>query len=107
MKRSVRGPALVVIVAIGVVATAVVQRQYLTPVQLEALQERPATSEAQRIKADDINELLADGKVLFLDVREPTELEDLGTIEGHVNIPLGQLEERLDELPKDRAILTA
>jgi len=63
--------------------------------------------ESKRVAADDIDKLLADGKVLLLDVREPKELEELGTIPDAVNIPLGQLEKRLGELPKDRLILTA
>lgn len=63
--------------------------------------------EERRISADDIDKYLADGKTLLLDVREPKELEELGTIEGAVNIPLGQLEKRLAEIPKDRLILTA
>ena len=63
--------------------------------------------ESKRVSADDIDKLLADGKVLLLDVREPKELEELGTIPDSVNIPLGQLEKRLGELPKDRLILTA
>ena len=63
--------------------------------------------ESKRVAADDIDKLLADGKVLLLDVREPKELEELGTIADSVNIPLGQLEKRLGELPKDRLILTA
>jgi Rhodanese-like domain len=67
----------------------------------------PAVGEELRVKPDDIDALLADGKVVFLDVREPWELEENGTIEGYVNIPLGQLEKRLAELPKDKAILTA
>jgi rhodanese-related sulfurtransferase len=40
-------------------------------------------------------------------VREPEEIEELGTIEGYVNIPIGELESRLDELPRDKTILTA
>jgi hypothetical protein len=67
----------------------------------------PPVGEELRVKPDDIDALLADGKVLFLDVREPWELEENGTIEGYVNIPLSQLEKRLSELPKDKAILTA
>jgi 3-mercaptopyruvate sulfurtransferase SseA len=63
--------------------------------------------EERRISPDDIDKYLADGKTLLLDVREPKELEELGTIEGAVNIPLGQLEKRLGEIPKDRLILTA
>jgi rhodanese-related sulfurtransferase len=40
-------------------------------------------------------------------VREPKELAELGTIKGYVNIPLGQLESRLSEIPKDKLIVTA
>jgi membrane-bound lytic murein transglycosylase B len=63
--------------------------------------------ESHRIQADQIDKLLAEGKVLLLDVREPKELAELGTLEDSVNIPIGQLEKRLHELPKDRLILTA
>ena len=40
---------------------------------------------------------------LLLDVREPAEFQ-AGCIDGAVNIPLGQLRERMDELPRDRQI---
>ncbi len=70
-------------------------------------QPSPAMDESKRVSADEIDKLLADGKVLLLDVREPKELEELGTIADSINIPLGQLEKRLGELPKDRLILTA
>lgn len=40
----------------------------------------------------------------ILDVREPVELAVEG-VEGSVNIPIGQLRSRLDELPRDREIL--
>lgn len=45
--------------------------------------------------------------VFFLDVREPDEIQKLGTIPGYVNIPLAQLEARLKELPKNKPIITA
>jgi hypothetical protein len=64
-------------------------------------------SEDKRVKADGIDAVMADGKVFFLDVREPKELEEFGSYEGYVNIPMSQLESRLGELPKDRPILTA
>jgi hypothetical protein len=60
-----------------------------------------------RVSADDLDRLLKEKKVFFLDVRDPKELEELGTLEGYVNIPLGQLEQRLNELPRDKAIITA
>jgi hypothetical protein len=64
-------------------------------------------NEDRRVKAEDIDSVMQDGKVFFLDVREPKELEEFGTYEGYVNIPMSQLESRLGELPKDRPILTA
>ena len=45
-------------------------------------------------------------KVFFLDVRSPAEIEKLGSVKGYVNIPLDQLEARLNEVPKDKLIVT-
>jgi hypothetical protein len=67
----------------------------------------PAKPKAPKMASDDVMALLEKGEVFFLDVREPKELEELGTFEGYVNIPLGQLEKRLSEVPKDKAIITA
>ena len=44
-------------------------------------------------------------KLFYLDVREPKELEELGTIDGHVNIPMSQLEARISEIPRDALIV--
>ena len=72
---------------------------------------QPATSadgpKAQKMASDDVLALLEQGEVFFLDVREPRELEELGTFDGYVNIPLGQIEQRIEEIPKDKAIITA
>ena len=62
---------------------------------------------APKMASDDVMALVEKGEVFFLDVREPKELEELGTFEGYVNIPLGQIEKRLNEIPKDKAIITA
>ena len=62
---------------------------------------------APKMASDDVLTLLEKGEVFFLDVREPKELVELGTLEGYVNIPLGQIEARLAEIPKDKAIITA
>ncbi len=43
-------------------------------------------------------------KSLFLDIRDEMEVS-LGTIEGSVNIPLDDLRNHLDELPKDKELL--
>jgi rhodanese-related sulfurtransferase len=61
----------------------------------------------RRVQADEIDRYIQEKKVFFLDVREPKEIEELGTLEGYYNIPIGDLEKRLGELPKDKLILTA
>lgn len=67
----------------------------------------PAPPQAPKMDSDDVFALVEKGEVFFLDVREPQELEELGTFEGYVNIPLGQIEKRLAEIPKTKAIITA
>ena len=57
--------------------------------------------------SDDIVTRLEKGDGFFLDVREPQEIEELGTFEGYANIPLGQIEQRLSEIPRNTPIVTA
>lgn len=52
-------------------------------------------------------DVLREAHVFLLDVREPGEIQQAGTLEGYTNIPFGQLEARLGELPRDLDILTA
>ena len=83
----------------------------LFAVPMFTMARQPATPAAQpqapKMASDDVMALLEKGEVFFLDVREPGELEELGTLEGYVNIPLGQIEKRLKEIPRDKAIITA
>lgn len=64
-------------------------------------------SQDQRIEVSEIDTTLADSNVVLLDVREGWELEKYGTRDGYIHIPLFELEDRLDELPRDKMILTA
>ena len=64
-------------------------------------------SQDQRVQASEIDNTLADANVVLLDVREAWELEKYGTREGYIHIRMFELEDRLDELPKDKMILTA
>lgn len=83
----------------------------LLAVPVVTMTQQPATPAAQpkaeKMASDDVLALLEKGEVFFLDVREPRELEELGTLEGYVNIPVGEIEKRLKEIPKDKAIITA
>jgi hypothetical protein len=74
---------------------------------LAAAQQPEPEGPDRRVTPEQLAERLEKGEVFFLDVREPEEIEELGTLAGYVNIPIGELEKRLNELPKDKPIITA
>ena len=66
-----------------------------------------AQSGSKKLTTDELEKLLEKKEnIFFLDVREPDEIARLGSVTGYVNIPLGQLESRLKEVPKNRVIIT-
>jgi CoA-disulfide reductase len=58
--------------------------------------------ELEHVQWHEIDKIVEEGGLL-VDVREPIERE-FGFIEGSINIPLNDLRNRLDELPKDKTI---
>ena len=63
-------------------------------------------SPAQQLKGQAITDALQDSDLFILDVRTAAEIPEQGTIEGAVRIHIDELAGRLDELPRDRPILT-
>lgn len=55
---------------------------------------------AESVQWHEIDELLAGGGIL-IDVRDPGEVAR-GAIEGAINIPVNELRERLEEVPRDK-----
>ena len=110
MKIHVASPAGIVLLASMVLipgispldASAQAQSSIRMPENLP-----PPVGDEMRVEAPDLDAVLADQNVVLLDVREPWEVEKFGTRKGYINIPLGELEDRLDELPTDKTILTA
>jgi rhodanese-related sulfurtransferase len=67
-----------------------------------------AAPAAKQLSPEELGKLLEKRENLFfLDVRDPSEIAQLGSIKGYVNIPLAQLESRLKEVPRDKLIITA
>jgi len=63
---------------------------------------------AATISADELKKLVESGtEFVFLDVREPRELEEFGTLNKYINIPIGQLEARISEVPKGVPVVVA
>ena len=71
-----------------------------------SLMGRALGTKAPFVAAGQIDEVLRDEQILLLDVRTAPELAEAGTIPGAVHIHLGELADRVDELPRGRPILT-
>ena len=67
---------------------------------------RALGTKAPFVAADQIDGVLSDDRIVLLDVRTALELAESGTIPGAVHIHLGELADRLDELPRGRPVLT-
>jgi len=67
---------------------------------------RALGTRAPFVPAGEIDEILSDKQVLLLDVRTAPELAEAGTIPGALHIHLGELADRVDELPRGRPVLT-
>lgn len=61
-----------------------------------------ASDFVETVQWHEINEIVENGGLL-IDVREPIERQ-MGYIEGSINIPLGDLRQRMNELPKEKTI---
>ena len=60
--------------------------------------------EGEELPRDDLRRLLKSGDAVLLDVRPGTEFEH-GHIDGAISIPIDELEDRLDDLPKSKRII--
>jgi hypothetical protein len=72
----------------------------MTPEEEQQLAKMPTLPADRRVKAENIDSVMANVGMILLDVREPKEIEELGGYKGAINIPVTQLEKRLGELPK-------
>ncbi|MFB3829809.1 MAG: rhodanese-like domain-containing protein [Bryobacteraceae bacterium] len=67
-----------------------------------------AAEQGGQLSPEELAKLLQKPENLFfLDVREPWEIQESGSAPGYVNIPLGQLQRRLSEVPRNKLIITA
>lgn len=61
---------------------------------------------AERIPIPELKKKLDTGKnLVVVDVREPKEINESGTIPGAIHIPMAQVEKRIGELPKNADIV--
>jgi rhodanese-related sulfurtransferase len=64
--------------------------------------------EATRVTVDEVKERMDRGEQFtFVDTRNPQAWGEAETkLPGAVRVPAGELEQHLDEIPRDRAVIT-
>lgn len=77
------------------------------PVAQEAAPpEAQGAQPVERIAVMDLKKKIESGdKFLLIDVREDWELEEHGAIAGAIHIPMGELDARMPDIPKDAEIV--
>lgn len=76
-----------------------------TPKQA-ATKQKAAPSKAKKLTRAELDALLANPSTLLLDVRRPDEVSSIGGFPVYLSIQAGELEKHLNEIPKDRVIVT-
>ncbi|MGD8817842.1 MAG: hypothetical protein PVJ51_11720 [Acidobacteriota bacterium] len=71
-----------------------------------AASDAESVTDVPHLTGEQIAELIDDPNIFLLDVRNADELPEQGAIEGYTLIPIDELADRLDELPRHKTILT-
>jgi len=89
-------PVIAVVGALLVFGLAASAQGKAAPAQAQA------EKKTERIAVTELKKRLDSGtKLLLIDVREDVELEQDGAIEGAIHIPVGELDARMKDIPKD------
>lgn len=67
---------------------------------------KAASSSAKKLGRAELDQLLGRPNTLLIDVRRPDEVSSVGGFPVYLSIQAAELEKHLDEIPKDRVIVT-
>lgn len=79
----------------------------LIPLLLLTLALAPAQEKRAppKLTTEELRKLLDDPQIYYLDVRELKEVEEFGTVSGAAVIPVGEVERRKGEVPRNKKII--
>jgi hydroxyacylglutathione hydrolase len=80
---------------------------WFPPSAIEAADVAGAAPESTgTLGSDDVRRLVSEGRAVVVDVRNQDEW-DAGRIPGAIHVPLGRILHRLEEIPRDRAVIVS
>ena len=105
MRHTYLYPALVLAVAFVFGACHKTRSQTTSDAQKAVAASTPYPDGARRVTIDEMEKLVKEGKAVVIDVRSQ-DAYDAGHIPGAKLIPSGEIMVRVNELPKDKLIIT-
>jgi len=98
MRRARVLAAIAVLCILGLVS--------VRPIPAGVGSEGPDGAGIQTLKASQVDHLIdSDPHIFILDVRRQQEISEFGALKNYVNIPVGELQIRLDEVPSADQVL--
>ena len=105
MRHTYLYPALVLSLALVFTACGLIHSKSKTDVQKAVTSATPYPDGARRVTIDEMEALVKEGKAVIIDVRSQ-DVYDVGHIPGAKLIPANDIVKHIDELPKDKLIIT-
>ena len=105
MRHTYLYPALVLALAFSFGACHKTRSQTTSDTQKAVASSTPYPDGARRITIDEMESLVKEGKAVVIDVRSQ-DAYDAGHIPGAKLIPAAEILNHLNELPKDKLIIT-
>ena len=105
MRYSYLYPALVLTLALVFSACGLIHSKSKTDTQKAVAAATPYSDGARRVTIQELEELVKENKAVVIDVRTQDSY-DAGHIPGAKLIPAGEIVNHINELPKDKLIIT-
>jgi 3-mercaptopyruvate sulfurtransferase SseA len=105
MRHTYLYPTLVFALALVFSACGLIHSKTKTDSQKTVATATPYQDGARRVTIDEMESLVKEGKAVIIDVRSQDSY-DTGHIPGAKLIPAGEIVTRINELPKDKLIIT-
>jgi len=105
MRYSYLYPALVLTLALVCSACGLIHSKSKTDTQKAVAAATPYNDGARRVTIQELEELVKENKAVVIDVRSQDSY-DAGHIPGAKLIPAGEIVNHINELPKDKLIIT-
>lgn len=103
---------IIIILVFILIVVFIVKNKFSSKLSINELQKNAYTilnktdGVYENISKEDVKKMIEEKSAIVLDVRNTNEIKNTGKLRGSINIPLGELENRLGDLNQEQAYIT-